>query len=160
MLSRGNRTRPLGRRLIAGAVAGISGAAAFAAVMELDRRLFRHDTDDLILLGRFVSPQRAPARVAGLGLHLVNGAVAGSIYGVAFHDMLPGPTWARGTVFANAENIGLYPLLFFEKYHPAIREGQIASYWNGTAFVQETLRHVVFGAVLGTLTERLIRSIR
>ncbi len=147
-------------RAAAGAVAGIIAAALFAAEMELDRRLLRHNTDDFILLGRMVSADPAQARVAGLGIHLINGALVGAVYGLAFHEWLPGPPAARGATFANAENVSLYPLGLLEHHHPAIREGQIAPYWNLTAFFQETIRHVAFGLALGSLTERLLRSVQ
>ncbi len=158
MLPRRTRHHSSAKRLIAGALAGVAGAAVFAAEMELDRRVFRRDTDDLVLLGRFVSHDRATARAAGLTIHLANGAIAGGIYSLVFHDRLPGMAWMRGVVFATAENIVLYPLGLIEGYHPAIREGQLATYWNATAFIQETLRHVALGAVLGAGTEQLLRA--
>ncbi len=126
--------------------------------MELDRRFTGHNTDDLILLGRLVSADPGRARVAGLGIHLINGALVGAVYGLAFHEWLPGPPAARGAAFANVENVSLYPLGLLEHHHPAIRDGQIAPYWNLTAFFQETTRHAVFGLALGSLTERLLRS--
>ncbi len=152
--------RSPGGRSAAGAVAGVIAAAVFAAEMELDRRLIGHNTDDLILLGRLVSADPVKARTAGLGMHLMNGAFAGAVYGLAFHERLPGPPAARGVTFANVENMSLYPLGLMERHHPAIREGQIAPYWDLTAFFQETVRHVVFGLALGVLTERLLRSAR
>jgi hypothetical protein len=160
MLSRPTRARTPSRRLIAGGVAGVAAALAFAAEMEVDRRVFRRNTDDLVLLGRLVSAERNPARAAGLGLHVFNGAIAGSLYGMAFHEWLPGSPAARGTIFANIENVSLYPLGLLERHHPAIREGQIAGYWNFTAFIQETIRHVMFGVVLGEATERILRASR
>ena len=153
-------SRSTGRRAFAGAVAGVDAAAAFAAVMEVDRRLFKRDTDDLVLLGRFVSAQRTQARAAGLGIHLANGVILGGFYGVALHEVLPGAPMMRGVIFANAENLILYPLALLENYHPAIRDGEIGGYWNGTAFIQEVLRHVVFGAILGDGTERILQSDR
>lgn len=153
-------SRSIGRRALAGATAGIAAAGAFAAVMEVDRRLFKRDTDDLVLLGRFVSAQRTQARAVGLGLHVANGAILGGFYGAALHEVLPGDPMLRGALFANAENLFLYPLALLENYHPAIRDGEIASYWNGTAFVQEVLRHVVFGIILGAGTERILQSDR
>jgi|SRR5215217_1980006 len=150
----------LRRRFIAGALAGVAAAVTFATVMEADRRVLGRNTDDLMLLGRFVSPREQTARIVGLGLHLLNGGMLGGVYGAAFHEWLPGAPSFRGALFANAENLTLYPLALLENHHPAIRDGQIDRYWNGTAFAQETLRHVVFGLILGEGTERILRSTR
>jgi hypothetical protein len=141
-------------RARAGAVAGVAAAAVYAVEQELDLRAFRHNADDLILVGGLVASERARARQIGLACHLINGAVLGAAYAGSVQHRLPGTPAARGVIFALAENFGLYPLALLEERHPAIRNGILARYWNRTAFCQSILRHIAFGAVLGPLTDR------
>src|SRR5829696_3418070 len=55
----------------------------------------------------------------------------------------------KGVIFANVENVILYPITLFEDNHPAIRMGQVGRYFNWPAFWQSVPRHIAFGAVLG-----------
>ncbi len=144
------------KRAAAGSLAGVAASLAHAVEQEADLRLLRHNADDLLLLGRLVTSDCGKARRIGLGVHLLNGAVLGAIYGVAVRDRLPGPGWLRGTIFANIENVALYPLALLQDHHPAIRSGDLAPYWNGTAFLQSIPRHIAFGAVLGILTDAVL----
>jgi hypothetical protein len=56
---------------------------------------------------------------------------------------------------ALAEHLTLYPLCWFvDRYHPARGEPGIPPLLrNGRAFAQATLRHAVFGLVLGRLAD-------
>ena len=141
----------------AAAIAGIAASAAYAVVMEIDRRLVGINTDDLILLGRPLAPKPAWAKPIGAVVHLANGATFGLLYARLVHDRLPGPPWLRGTIFFNIENTVLYPLCLLEDFHPAIRDGQIDRYATKAAYLQSIPRHIVFGIVLGSLYERLRR---
>lgn len=156
MQTSGRAPHSVSRRLAAGSVTGVIAAAAYALEQEIDRRLLRHNVDDLALLGRLLTDDRARCRLLGLGMHLVNGAVLGALYAAVAHDRLPGPPWMRGTAAALIENIALYPLALLEDRHPGIRDGHLDRYWTGTAFVQQHLRHIAFGVVLGPMTERLL----
>lgn len=144
-------------RIASGAVAGMAGIAAWLAVQEVDRRLLKHDTNDLILIGRPLTAKRSLVEPVGLGVHLMNGAIVGGVYSRTAHDRLPGPPAVRGMTFLVAENVVLYPLALLEDHHPGIIEGSLARYWNWTAFFQQTIRHIAFGVVLGTLTGRWLR---
>ena len=55
---------------------------------------------------------------------------------------------------ALAEHVALYPLCWFvDRYHPARgQDGVPPLATNGRAFAQATVRHVLFGAVLGRLS--------
>jgi hypothetical protein len=55
---------------------------------------------------------------------------------------------------ALAEHVALYPLSYFvDRYHPARGQAGIPPLvTNPRAFVQATLRHVLFGAALGRLS--------
>jgi hypothetical protein len=139
----------------AGALAGVAASVAYAIEQEIDLRLFQHNADDLVLLGRLVVSEQdhGTVRLVGLGVHLLNGAVAGAVYGALVRDRLRGSGWLRGTVFATAENVALYPLALMENMHPAIRSGELASYRTMAAFLQSVVRHVTFGVVLGALDD-------
>ncbi len=138
-------------------LAGAAAGAVFVAVLEADLRLTGNDVDDLVLLGRPFVRDRKRARLAGLTIHTVNSVVLAGVF-ASIADRLPGPCWLRGVIFANVENLALYPLLVFEDHHPAIREGVLDDYWTWSSFLQSIPRHVAYGAVLGAVYERLHRG--
>lgn len=144
------------RRATAGAVAGMAAALAYAIEQEFDLRLFHHNADDLTLVGRPVTSNQRAIRPVGLAIHLTNGASLGVVYATLARDRLPGSPAMRGIWFALLENTLLYPLALLEDRHPGVRDGTLDRYWNVTAFIQESIRHVFFGAVLGSVTHRLL----
>ena len=133
------------------ATAGAVAATAWGLVEPLDRRLFRSDYSDIALLGKALT--RGPHwRAAGFALHAGNGA----LFGLAFEGIrratgFEGRRLALG--LALAEHVGLYPLGYFvDRYHPARGEPGIPPLLaNPRAFGQATVRHVLFGVVLGRL---------
>ncbi len=133
-----------------GAAAGFIGAAAWAAGEPVLQRLFRTRYSDVRLLGRAVTRGRAWP-LAGLALHLANGAV----FGAAFERAgLRGVK--AGVLAAQIENAALWPALaIVDRVHPdrrsgtwppLVRDPRIAGY--------EVVCHALFGAVLGTLVRR------
>ena len=138
------------------AVSGLAAGAAFVVVLEADLRLTGRNVDDLIVLGRPFVEDPNNARTVGTAIHAVNSLVLAGLYAV-FERGFPGPPWLKGVVFANVENLILYPLTIFEDKHPAIRDGQVDRYFNWFAFWQSVPRHVAYGAVLGTLYNRMKR---
>ena len=134
------------------ALAGAGAATVWAAIEPVDTRLLRCDYSDVALLGKAVTPRQwLPV---GLALHAANGAV----FGLAFETLrrrtgLPPRRLALG--MALAEHLTLYPLCWFvDRYHPARGEPGIPPLLrNGRAFAQATLRHAVFGLVLGRLAD-------
>lgn len=140
----------------AAAVAGLAAGAAYLAVQAADARLAGRNLDDRILLaGPFVrDPERAKA--AGTALHLANSLAFAGLY-AAVEPKLPGPAWWKGVALFNVENVLLYPLLVFARFHPSIRAGIIDDYWTWPAFLWSIPRHVAFGAVLGVVYGRLKR---
>ena len=135
------------------AVAGATAATVWGALEPLDTRLFRCDYSDVAVLGKAVT--RRHWRPVGFALHAANGAV----FGLAFDELrrrtkLPPRPLAVG--MALAEHLTLYPLCFFiDRYHPARGEPGIPPLLrSGRAFAQATLRHAVFGLVLGALVDR------
>ncbi|HEV2073152.1 MAG TPA: hypothetical protein VGR29_05860 [Thermomicrobiales bacterium] len=152
----GTEKRSLRDQVTAGALAGAAASLAYAIEQEIDLRAFDHYADDLTLLGGLITDGPQARRSIGLVLHLFNGAAAGVLYATLLHHRIPGSPPMRGIMFGLAENTFLYPLALLEDKHPAIRKGTLSPYWNLSAFTQETLRHVVFGAVLGSAAERLL----
>ena len=128
-----------------------------AAFQELDMRLFRYAADDFVLLGGVFGGDRSRSRRIGAAIHVVNSAAVGTVYALTAANVstLPGPV--KGVIFAMIENTLLYPVLLAENRHPLIRSGDLVSYRTKTAFVQEALRHVIYGVVTGAMYERLIQ---
>jgi hypothetical protein len=141
------------RRPLNGAIAGAAAAAAWAAQQPLDKRVFGSRYDDVELLGKLVT--RGPAwPAAGLGLHMVNGAIFGAVYALA-RPLVPAPPLAAGVAAGLAEHAGFWPLgVLVDRHHPA--RGDLEPLrGNRRAFAQATWRHLLFGVVLAELERRL-----
>jgi hypothetical protein len=148
------QTRELDPKVVA--ISGLAAGAAFVAVLETDLRLTGRHVDDLMVLGRPFAEEPAKARALGGAIHAVNSLALASLYAL-LERRIPGPAWLKGVIFANVENMILYPITLFEDIHPAIRTGQVDRYFTWPAFWQSVPRHVAFGAVLGLLYDRLRR---
>ena len=135
------------------AISGLAAGVAFVAVLEADIRLTGRNVDDLMVLGRPFTEEPEKARALGGAIHAVNSLALASLYAVVERH-IPGPSWLKGIIFANVENVILYPITRFEDIHPAIRTGQVDRYFNWPAFWQSVPRHIAFGAVLGVLYQR------
>lgn len=140
----------------AAAFAGLAAGATFIAVLEADIRLTGRNVDDRILLAGPFVPDPGKAKWVGTGMHFANSLALAGLYAAA-EPKLPGPPWWKGVLFFNAENVALYPLLFFSRRHPSLRAGAIDDYWTWPAFLQSIPRHIAFGAVLGLVYDRLKR---
>ena len=83
-----------------------------------------------------------------------NGAVFGAFY-ANLAPSVPIPPALRGPAFALLEHIALWPLTTVtDRFHPARRQLPKLS-GNRRAFAQATVRHMLFGFVLGELERRL-----
>jgi hypothetical protein len=143
-------------RSLNGAIAGGLAAAVWAAQQPLDKRGFGVEYDDVELLGKAVTRGSEWAAV-GLAVHLANGAAFGALY-AQLRPFLFGPPVLRAVTAALAENFGSWPLIgLAENHHPAKRDLPRVG-GNTRALAQATWRHVLFGAVLGILEQRLNRS--
>jgi hypothetical protein len=138
-------------RSLRGALAGGIAAAVWAAEQPLDKRVFGVRYDDADLLGRFVAAGPA-GYLAGVGLHLANGALFGALYANVAPAM-PMPPSLRGPVAGLAEHLATWPATLWLDRLPAKRPLPALSGWR--AFAQATWRHVLFGTVLGELERRL-----
>jgi hypothetical protein len=142
-------------RLLRGALAGAVAAGVWAAQQPLDKRLFGVDYDDAELLGTVLTRERGTPASFALGsvLHVANGALFGVAYAAAARS-LPGPGVARGVGAGLAEHLATWPLTRFVSLHPV--GDRLPQLWGShRAFAQATWRHLLFGAVLGVLEERL-----
>ena len=141
-------------RVVGIAVAGGVSGAAYLAAQAIDIAITGNDLDDRLLVGALVPIDRVDARAVGAAMHGVNSVAFAAVFRLIGRDLLAGPMWLRGLVFALIETIALYPLSLFERYHPAIRDGRLSSYRTPVAFAQQVWRHVVLGVVLGLLTPK------
>ena len=134
------------------AAAGAAAATVWAALEPLDRRLLGCDYSDVALLGKAVS--RRHWLVAGLTIHALNGAAFGLAFDAA-RRRIPVPPRRLALGAALTEHVALYPLSFFvDRYHPARGEPGIPPLLrNPRAFAQATVRHAIFGVVLGRLAD-------
>ena len=129
------------------ALAGAFAATMWGVLEPIDRRIFRCDYSDIALLGKAVT--RRHWRLAGFAIHALNGAA----FGIGF-DAVRRRVPITGVQAALAEHVALYPLSYLvDRHHPARgEEGVPPLLRNPRAFAQATVRHALFGAVLGALT--------
>jgi hypothetical protein len=116
----------------------------------LDRRLFRHDYSDVVLVGKLFT--RGPGWWwTGFAVHCANGAAFGLVFDEARRRIDVDP---RGLAVAMAlgEHLTLFSLgAIVDRYHPARGEPGLAPLFSKRAFAQATWRHALFGWVLGRL---------
>jgi hypothetical protein len=131
-------------------LAGAAAAGCWAAFEPLDRRLLRHDYSDVAVLGKFVTRSRLWP-VAGLAVHVANGAS----FGLAFEEVRRRtsiPPRRLALRLALGEHLALFPLGYVvDRKHPARGEPGLAPLLSARAFAQATLRHTLFGVLLGAL---------
>ena len=119
----------------------------------LDQLLFDSKYDDVEILGKLFT-RGDYWRPIGFALHVQNGAFLGAAY-VRLMPSLPGPAVLRGLLAGLVEHVAAWPLtVVFDRHHPARKElPKLAT--NPRAFGQATIRHAVFGIVLGLLEDAL-----
>lgn len=89
-------------------------------------------------------------RTAGFAVHAANGAA----FGVAY-DAFARPRGWSALRFALLEHVALFPLgTLVDRYHPARGTERVPRIVHPRAFGQATVRHAVFGALLGHLADR------
>jgi hypothetical protein len=139
-------------RALRGAICGAVAAGVWALEQPLDKAVFSSRYDDVELLGKALTRDEG-WYLAGLVWHLQNGALFGAVYaGVA--PSLPLPPGFRGPAVAIAEHLALWPLgAVSDRIHPA-RHDLPKLKGNRRAFAQATVRHLLFGLVLGELARR------
>jgi hypothetical protein len=119
----------------------------------LDKRLFDCKYDDLEILGKRVT-RGDHWRPIGWALHVQNGAIFGAAY-ARLKPSLPGPAVLRGLLLGLSEHVATWPMVaLVDRYHPARKELPKLTA-NPRAFGQATIRHAVFGVVLGLIEDDL-----
>jgi len=132
------------------AAAGSVAALVWGALEPVDRRLFRNDYSDVAVLGKAFT--RGPGwRPLGFALHAVNGA----IFGLAYYEVARRSSRDRRRLaieLALAEHMTLFSTgKLVDRYHPARGEPGVQHVFSAPAFAQATVRHAIFGVVLGRL---------
>jgi hypothetical protein len=138
------------RRHWKSAAAGAVAATVWGVLEPVDRRLFRHDYSDVAVLGKaFV---RGPGwRPLGFALHALNGAIFGLVYH-EIRERVPVEPRRLALTMALLEHVVLFPTgSLVDRHHPARGEPGVATLFSARAFGQATIRHAVFGVVLGRL---------
>src|SRR3954469_12710503 len=133
---------------------GVAGAVATVVItleQTLDQRLFDSRYDDVEVLGKLVT-RGDHWRPIGFALHVQNGALLGVAY-ARLKPSLPGSALLSGLLAGLVEHVATWPLtILIDRYHPARNElPKLAA--NLRAFGQATVRHAVFGIVLGLLED-------
>ena len=138
---------------VRGGVAGAVATVVMTLEQPLDKRLFDSEYDDVEILGKLVT-RGDRWRPIGFALHVQNGAILGAAY-ARLKPSLPGSAVLRGLLAGLIEHVVAWPLTgLFDRYHPA-REELPKLAGNSRAFGQATIRHAVFGIVLGLLEHAL-----
>jgi hypothetical protein len=119
----------------------------------LDKRLFDSEYDDVEILGKLVT-RGDDWQPIGFVLHVQNGAILGTAYS-RLKPSRPGSVVLRGLLVGLIEHAATWPMVaLVDRYHPARKElPKLAG--NRRALGQATIRHAVFGIVLGLLEGRL-----
>jgi hypothetical protein len=138
-----------------GGVAGAVATVAMTLEQPLDQRLFDCKYDDVEILGKLVTRGDGWQPI-GFALHVQNGAMLGAGY-ARLSPSLPGPAVLRGLLAGLIEHVATWPMVtLVDRYHPARKQlPKLAG--NPRAFCQATIRHAVFGVVLGFLEGALNR---
>ena len=137
-----------------GAAAGAVATAVMTAEQSLDKRLFDSKYDDVEILGKLVT-RGDNWQPIGFALHVQNGAIFGAAY-TRLKPSLPGPAVLRGLLMGLIQHVATWPTAapLIDRYHPARKQlPKLAA--NRRAFGQATIRHAVFGIVLGLLEDAL-----
>jgi hypothetical protein len=134
-------------------VAGATAALVWGAVEPLDQRLFRHDYSDVAVLGKAFT--RGPGwRPLGFAIHALNGA----IFGLVYYEIARRTSRDRRRLaleLALLEHLTLFPTgQLVDRYHPARGEPGVERLFSLPAFGQATIRHAMFGKLLGALANR------
>jgi hypothetical protein len=131
--------------MFAGAAAGAAAATVWAIQEPLDMRVFGVRYSDTELLAKPFGGSRA----AGWAAHVANGAIFGVVYS-AVARRVPGPGFAKGAAAGMTENLATWPLT---RFLPGVE-----LFGNRRAFWQAVWRHLLFGALLGVLEQRVARG--
>jgi len=138
------------------ALAGLLATLAYSVAMEWDKYVIGNYFNDVrfikgMLPGQNEESQRRGWLLAWL-LHLCNGVALAEIYAATIKRFLPGPNWLKGILFGEVFIVGAWTLTpLADKYHPLIKQGAMPKLATWRSFLQNLLRHLIFGLALGLL---------
>ncbi|HEY6411053.1 MAG TPA: DUF6789 family protein, partial [Ktedonobacteraceae bacterium] len=137
------------------ALAGIIATTAYSIAMEGDMVITGNRFSDVRfiqgLMGKRAATQQKFNILAWM-LHILNGVALAELYGAVFKRFLPGPDWLKGAIFGEVFIVSAWWLTpLSDRYHPLIQNGELPKLANPTSFLQNIVRHLVFGLVLGLL---------
>jgi hypothetical protein len=136
-----------------GGVAGAVATVVMTLEQPLDKRLFDSRYDDVEILGKLFT-RGDHWRPIGFALHVQNGALFGVAY-TRLKPSLPGPAVLRGLLVGLVEHVAAWPLTIGVRPLPPCPRGAAEARDQPRAFGQATIRHAVFGIVLGFLEHAL-----
>lgn len=137
------------------AIAGLLATIAYSIAMEGDILLVGNRFSDVRFLQGLMGSKASEQKKFWLlawALHFLNGIVLAELYAAVLKRFLPGPDWFKGAIFGEIFIVSswwLTPLA--DKYHPLIKNGELPKLANLTSFLQNIVRHLVFGLTLGLL---------
>ena len=136
-----------------GALAGAIAAGVWSAAEPLAAKALGTKFTDTAMLGRWVAPN-GPWRPIGVAIHLTNGAAFGAAFG-----LLGGRGVRAGVAAAMAEYVLTWPAMALaDRVHPDRVDDRLPPRrTNGRIAAQEAATHLLFGALLGALTDALER---
>jgi len=137
------------------AYAGVLATVTYTIAMEGDIALTGNHFNDIRFIQGIIGGKEAHKKRFSLlawTFHLLNGALLGEIYAAIFKRFLPGPNWLKGAIFGELFILSAWWLTpIADKYHPMIKSGELPKLATWTSFLQNLVRHFVFGITLGLL---------
>jgi hypothetical protein len=138
------------------AFAGVTATVAYTIAMEVDMTLTGNRFNDIRFIQGMIGGQDAQKKrfsILAWTLHLLNGALLGEVYATIFKRFLPGPNWLRGAIFGELFILSAWWLTpLADKHHPMIKSGELPKLATWTSFLQNVVRHFIFGITLGLLS--------
>jgi hypothetical protein len=132
-------------QILRGAAAGAVAAGVWAAQEPLDMRVFGVPYSD----PKFLAKPFGGSRLVGIPIHLANGAVFGALYSmVAPRVCAPGAL--KSAAAGMTEQLATWPATRFFR--------GVKLWGNHRAFAQAVWRHLLLGAIVGVVYERLDRG--
>ncbi len=134
------------------ALVGLLATVVYSIAMEGDKTLIGNRFSDVRFIEGLLEGEKRSKGFFYLAwiLHLLNGVALAEIYAAVAKRFLPGPGWLKGAIFGEAFIICAWCLTpLADKYHPLIKNGEMPKLATWTSFLQNIVRHLVFGLVLG-----------
>ncbi len=137
------------------AIDGLLATAVYSIAMEVDMAITGNRYSDVRFIQGFMGKRACEQQrflLLAWVIHFLNGVALAEIYAAVVKHLLPGPDWLRGALFGElflASAWAFVPLV--DKYHPFIKSGELPKLATPVSLVQNVIRHLIFGLVLGWL---------